>query len=97
MRLKERQDWTLIGQAAPRTDIPAKSNGTARFGMDVRLPDMLYASVVQSPQLGGSVAFLDATEALAMPGVLRLVRLDAEAGGSAGSSSEVAVRVLRPG
>jgi isoquinoline 1-oxidoreductase beta subunit len=84
VRLKERQTWTLIGQAASRTDIPAKTDGTALFGMDVRLPDLLYACVVQSPQLGGSVAFLDAKEALAMPGALRLVRLDAEAGGSAG-------------
>ena len=39
VKLKPRQDWKLIGTAAPRTDIVAKSNGTARFGIDTRLPD----------------------------------------------------------
>ena len=42
--LKKRKDWTLIGQSAPRNDVPAKVNGTARFGLDERLPDMLYAA-----------------------------------------------------
>ena len=54
VKLKSRADWTLIGRSAPRTDVPAKVNGTAVFGMDVRLPGMLYAAVRLRPMLGGS-------------------------------------------
>ena len=48
-------ELTLIGKSLPRTDIPAKVNGSAQFGIDVRLPGMLYAAVVHSPKLGGSL------------------------------------------
>ncbi len=82
--LKDRKDWKVIGQNAPRTDIPAKVDGTARFGMDVRLPGMLYAAIRLCPMLGGSPGAIDATAAMAMPGVERLVRLQAFAGSTAG-------------
>jgi isoquinoline 1-oxidoreductase beta subunit len=82
--LKDRKDWTLIGQPAPRTDITAKTNGSAQFGLDVRLPGMLYAQVRMVPMLGGTVASLDSKAALAMPGVERLVRLDTAGGSTAG-------------
>lgn len=81
---KDRKDWKLIGQPAPRTDIPAKTNGTAQFGLDVRLPGMLYAQVRMAPMLGGTVASIDSKAALAMPGVERLVTLDAAGGSTAG-------------
>ena len=82
--LKERKDWKLIGQSAPRLDIAAKVDGTARFGIDVRLPGLLFASVRMCPMLGGSVATLDDKAALALPGVHKLVRLEAVAGSTAG-------------
>ena len=82
--VKDRKDWKLIGQPAPRTDIPAKTNGTAQFGLDVRLPGMLYAQVRMAPMLGGTVLSLDSKAALAMPGVERLVTLDAVGGSTAG-------------
>jgi isoquinoline 1-oxidoreductase beta subunit len=82
--LKDRKDWKLMGQSAPRLDIPAKVDGTARFGIDVRLPGLLFASVRMCPMLGGSVATLDDKSALALPGVHRLVRLEAVAGATAG-------------
>jgi isoquinoline 1-oxidoreductase beta subunit len=82
--LKARKDWTLIGQSAPRKDVPAKVNGTALFGMDVRVPGMLYAAVRLCPMLGGSPGAINAHAALAMPGVLRLVPLQAWAGSTAG-------------
>lgn len=82
--LKERKDWTLIGQPAARSDIPGKTNGRAVFGLDVRLPGMLFASVRQSPMLGGTVGSIDSKAALALPGVERLVPLDAMAGSTAG-------------
>ena len=82
--LKDRKDWTIIGQSTPRVDIPAKTNGTARYGIDVRQPGMLFASVRMAPMLGGTVQSLDSTAALAMPGVQRLVRLDSWGGSTAG-------------
>ena len=82
--LKDRKNWRLIGQSAPRLDIPAKVNGTAQFGMDVRLPDMLFATVRLCPMLGGTPGAIDAKAAMAMPGVERLVKLDAIGGSTAG-------------
>ena len=51
---KPRPSWRLIGKAAPRTDVAAKSDGSARFGLDVRLAGMVYAAVRHAPALGGS-------------------------------------------
>jgi isoquinoline 1-oxidoreductase beta subunit len=82
--LKDRKDWTLIGQPAARADIPAKTNGSAVFGIDVRLPEMLYASVVQVPQIGGTLSSLDTKEALAMPGVVKCIQLTGAAGSAPG-------------
>lgn len=84
VRLKPRRDWTLIGTAAPRIDLPAKVNGSARFGMDVRLPDQLFAVVRHAPMFDGSVGRLDARAAMRLPGVERVVRLRRFAGSEAG-------------
>ena len=54
VRLKRREDWTLIGTAAPRIDAAAKSDGSARFGIDVRPPGLLFAAIRHCPMLGGS-------------------------------------------
>ena len=82
--LKDRKDWTLIGKPAARADVPAKTNGTAVFGMDVRLPNMLFASVVQAPQMGGTLSSFDAKEALVMPGVVKCVQLNSANGSAPG-------------
>jgi isoquinoline 1-oxidoreductase subunit beta len=82
--LKDRKQWRVIGQPAQRLDIPAKVNGSARFGMDVRLPGMRFAALRLAPTLGGAPGRIDARAALAMPGVERLVVLPAFAGSSAG-------------
>jgi isoquinoline 1-oxidoreductase subunit beta len=83
VQLKPRSAWTLIGTAAPRTDIAAKANGGARFGIDVRLPGMLHAVVRHAPALGGSPGAVDDRAALALPGVERVVRLGSYAGSTA--------------
>jgi isoquinoline 1-oxidoreductase subunit beta len=82
--LKPRDKWRLIGKSAPRTDIPSKVNGTAQFGMDVRLPNMLFASVRMCPMLGGSPGAINSDKARAMPGVERVVSLSSYAGSTAG-------------
>ena len=48
-RIKTRKEYQLIGQDVSRIDIPGKINGSATYGMDVRLPDMLYAIVKSDP------------------------------------------------
>lgn len=84
VRLKSPKEWKLIGRPAARLDVPAKVDGRARFGLDVRLPGMKYAVVRLCPMLGGSLGRVDAAAALAMPGVERLVMLPAYAGSTAG-------------
>lgn len=84
VRLKERKEWRVIGQPAPRLDLPPKVDGTARFGIDVRVPGMLFAAIRLCPSIGGSPGRVDAKSALAMPGVQRVVMLPAYAGSTAG-------------
>ena len=84
IQTKSREKWQLIGQPAPRTDIPSKVTGQATFGLDVRLPGMLFAAVQMCPMLGGSAASIDTKDALALKGVSKVVPLDAWGGGTAG-------------
>jgi CO/xanthine dehydrogenase Mo-binding subunit len=74
--LKDPKDFRLIGTPARRLDLPAKVNGTAQYGMDVRVPGMKIATVAASPVFGGKVADIDEGKALAVPGVRQVVRLD---------------------
>jgi isoquinoline 1-oxidoreductase beta subunit len=71
--LKPAAQFTLIGKATRRKDTPAKVDGSAIYGIDVRLPDMLYAALAQSPTLGGSVKNFNGDKAGAMPGVKAVV------------------------
>jgi isoquinoline 1-oxidoreductase subunit beta len=74
--LKDPKSFTLIGTPAKRLDTPSKVNGTAQFGIDVRLPGMKIATVAASPVVGGKVAALDERKAMAITGVRQVVRLD---------------------
>ncbi len=71
--LKPRGQWRLIGQPTPRLDARIKVDGSAVFGMDVRLPGMLHASIRMGPVLDSRVATIDATAARAAPGVVAVV------------------------
>jgi isoquinoline 1-oxidoreductase subunit beta len=82
--LKERAQWRVIGQPAPRLDVAGKVNGTARFGLDVRVPGMRFAALRLAPMLGGQPGRTDPQRALAMPGVQRVVTLPAYGGSTAG-------------
>ena len=84
VRLKQPKDFRLIGRSAARVDVPAKLDGSACFGLDVRVPGLRYAVVRLCPMLGGAPGRIDADAALAMPGVDRLVLLPAYAGSTAG-------------
>jgi isoquinoline 1-oxidoreductase beta subunit len=63
----------LIGQSLPRIDLPAKVDGSAQFAGDVRLPDMVYASVRQGPRGNSRLVKVDKAAAEAVPGVLSVI------------------------
>jgi isoquinoline 1-oxidoreductase subunit beta len=76
-RVKPESEWRFVGagRSLPRRDIPAKVMGTAEFGMDIRVPGMVYAAVQSSPTIGGTVGSIDDASARAMPGVIGVVPL----------------------
>ncbi len=73
--LKNPGRFKVLGQSLARLDVPEKVNGTARFGIDVKLPGLLTARVVRCPVFGGKVASVDATKAKAVPGVSHVVQI----------------------
>jgi isoquinoline 1-oxidoreductase beta subunit len=74
--LKQPKDFKLIGTPVKRLDTPAKVNGTAVYGIDVRPPGVKFATLAQSPVFGGRVKKLDDAAAKAVKGVRQIVRLD---------------------
>jgi isoquinoline 1-oxidoreductase beta subunit len=68
-------DNRLVGQPLPRIDLPAKVDGSAPFAGDVRLPDMVYASVHNGPGAAGKPAMIDRSAATALPGVVGVYEL----------------------
>ena len=73
--LKDPSKFTLLGQSLPRLDIPEKVNGTAVFGIDVKLPGLLTARVVRPAAFGGKVVRFNADKARAIPGVKHVVQI----------------------
>jgi isoquinoline 1-oxidoreductase beta subunit len=67
--LKNPKDFRFIGKPIPRTDAPSKVDGTAAFGIDVRVPGMLFAVIARCPYFGGRLASFDASAAKIVPGV----------------------------
>jgi isoquinoline 1-oxidoreductase subunit beta len=73
VKLKDAKDFVYIGKPAPRTDARAKSNGSAIFTQDVKLPGMLTAVVLHPPRFGAKLKSFDAAKAKAVKGVLEVV------------------------
>ena len=69
VKLKDPADFKLIGKATRRLDTPAKVNGTAQFGLDVKISGMLTAVIARSPVFGGKVSSFNADSAKAVTGV----------------------------
>jgi isoquinoline 1-oxidoreductase subunit beta len=74
--LKAPQDFRLIGKRRKRTDGVPIVTGQAIFGMDVRIPGMLYAVMARCPYVGGKVMSFDASKALAVVGVRHVVPIN---------------------
>ena len=73
--LKDPKTFKLLGNSLARLDVPEKVNGTAMFGIDVKLPGLLTAKVVRCPVFGGKVARFNADKAKAVPGVKQVVQI----------------------
>ncbi|HEX3142148.1 MAG TPA: xanthine dehydrogenase family protein molybdopterin-binding subunit [Rhizobacter sp.] len=73
--LKDPKDFRIVGKPTKRLDTPSKTNGTAEFGIDVKVPGMVYAALEQCPVIGGTVKGFDATAAKKMPGVIGVVQI----------------------
>ena len=82
--LKDPAHYTLVGQPLRRLEAAAKLDGSARFGLDVLPPGLLYASVVMCPTLGGAVGGWDGAAASRMRGVHHVLSVPGLAGGTAG-------------
>jgi len=93
VKLKEAKDFVFIGRRVPRTDTRAKSNGTALYTQDVKLPGMLTALVAHPPRFGGKVKSFDASKAKEVKGVTDVVAIP---GGVAVLASDFLVGEERP-
>ena len=67
--LKDEKDFTLIGKSLPGLDTLSRVNGSAKFGLDIRLPDMLYATTLKCPTFGGSLKSFNSKKANKINGV----------------------------
>jgi isoquinoline 1-oxidoreductase beta subunit len=74
VKLKDAKDWKIAGKSLKRLDVPDKVMGKPVFGVDVQLPDMLHASIVQSPVFLGKVRNVDSAAAEKMRGVKGIVK-----------------------
>jgi isoquinoline 1-oxidoreductase subunit beta len=68
-RLRPQKELLLIGQPLDRLDVPGKVDGSARFGLDLEAPNMLYAAVRHGPAYGSTVATINDANAKTMSGV----------------------------
>ena len=75
-QLKARKAFRLIGRDIPRTEIPAKVNGTAQFAIDIRLPDMVYGMLERGNLHGSKPTLTNESEISALEGVLKIVRFE---------------------
>ena len=74
-KLKSREQFTLIGKVDKRIDTPLKVNGTAKYGIDVRVPGMKFASILYPPVFGAKVRSFDASKAKQVKGVIAVVQV----------------------
>lgn len=73
VKLKPEGEWGIIGKSVPRFDVPAKTDGSAVFGIDVKVPGMVHAVPRQCPVFGGKVKSYDDAKIKHMPGVIAVV------------------------
>ncbi len=75
-KIKSPDQFRLVGKPTPRLDTPAKIDGSAKFGIDARVPGMVYAAVIACPVPGGKVKSIDDSALQGRPGIIKVVRMD---------------------
>ena len=75
-KLKSPSNFKIIGTSVPRLDIHDKCNGKARFGIDIKLPGMLYATITHCPVFGGRAVHVDDSHAKQVKGVKDIFQID---------------------
>ena len=84
--IKTPDQFTFIGKPMPRVDVPRKIDGSAKFGIDAQVPDMVFAAIIACPVPGGTLKSVDDSPVKDAPGVIGVVRLpDAVAVAATGS------------
>ena len=73
--LRDKSQWRLVGKPMQRLDIVGKSTGTLNYGIDLKVPDMVHASLCTNPRQGGDLIRYDATAAESMTGVQKVVEI----------------------
>ena len=93
--LKDPSQFRLIGHDVARTDVPSKTNGSATYSIDVKLPNMAYATVVRAPALGATAVSVNDAEVSKMPGVLKVMQLPPDRVAVAAQTYEAALAAER--
>ena len=93
--LKDPSAFRLIGHDIPRTDVPSKTNGSATYSIDIRLPNMVYATVLRAPVLGATPVSVNDTELSKMPDVLKVMQLPPDRVAVAARTYEAALAAER--
>ena len=75
-KIKPPEQFRLVGRPTPRLDTPAKLDGSAKYGIDARVPGMVYAAVMQCPVPGGKLKSVDDSALEGRPGILKVVKMD---------------------
>jgi isoquinoline 1-oxidoreductase subunit beta len=76
IKLKDPKDWKVVGKSLKRLDTPDKTQGKTVYGIDIRLPGMLYAAIKGCPVVGGKVKSFDAAKIASRQGVKKVVRVE---------------------
>src|ERR1700686_5127103 len=93
--LKDPSKFRLIGHEVPRVDIPSKTDGSATFSIDVRLPNMVYATVVRAPVLGATPVSVNDAEVSKLRDVLKVMQLPPDRVAVAARTYEAALAAER--
>jgi isoquinoline 1-oxidoreductase beta subunit len=73
--IKTPDQYKLMGKSMPRLDIPMKINGTAIYGIDIKVPDMVHAAITACPVFGGKLKSVDDSKIVGQRGVVQVVKL----------------------
>jgi isoquinoline 1-oxidoreductase beta subunit len=93
--LKDPSQFRLIGHEVPRVDIPKKTDGSTTYSIDVRLPNMVYATVVRAPVLGAIPISVNTAEVSKMRDVLKVMQLTPDRVAVAAKTYEAALAAER--